>query len=63
MFGPKIKLDASLYERLRKCAETAGYSSVDEFIHHTLEKAVASLEEANSEKDIEKQLQGLGYID
>jgi hypothetical protein len=63
MFAPKIKLDAALYERLRKCGEIAGYSSTDEFISHTLEQAVQSLEEAASEQQVEKQLQGLGYID
>ena len=63
MFGPKIKLDKDLYERLEKCAETAGYSSVDEFIRHTLEKAVQSIEEADSEEEVKKRLQGLGYID
>ncbi len=63
MFGPKIKLDAALYERLRACAEAAGYSSTEEFIRHTLEQTVKSLEDAASEKQVEKQLQGLGYID
>lgn len=63
MFAPKIKLDTALYERLRKCAEASGYSSTEEFIQHTLEKTVASQEEADSQKDVEKQLQGLGYID
>ena len=63
MFGPKIKLDKDLYERLEKCAETAGYSSVEEFIRHTLERAVQSIEEADSEEEVKKRLQGLGYID
>jgi predicted CopG family antitoxin len=63
MFGLKIKLDRDLYERLKRCAEAAGYSSVDEFIRHTLEKAAAAIEEADSEEDVKKRLQGLGYID
>ena len=63
MFGPKVKLDRELYERLERCAEAAGYSSTDEFIRHTLEKAAAAVEEADSEEEIKKRLQGLGYID
>jgi len=63
MFGPKVKLDRELYERLQRCAEAAGYSSTEEFIRHTLEKAAAAIEEADSEEEIKKRLQGLGYID
>jgi len=40
----------------------AGYSSVDEFVTHALEKEMAQLEEADSEEDVRKKLQGLGYI-
>ncbi|MDH4179250.1 MAG: ribbon-helix-helix protein, CopG family [Armatimonadota bacterium] len=63
MFGPKLKLDRELYERLQRCAEAAGYSSTDEFIRHTLEKAAAAIEEADSEEEVKKRLQGLGYLD
>jgi metal-responsive CopG/Arc/MetJ family transcriptional regulator len=63
MFGPKIKLDKDLYERVKRCADTAGYSSVEEFIRHTLEKAAAVLDEADSEEEVKKRLQGLGYLD
>lgn len=63
MFGPKVKLDRDLYDRLVKCAEVAGYSSVDEFVRHALEKAASALEEADSEEEVKKRLQGLGYLD
>lgn len=63
MFGPKVKLDRDLYERLQRCAEAAGYSSTEEFIRHTLERAAAAIEEADSEEEVKKRLQGLGYID
>lgn len=62
MFGPKIKLEKDLYDKVRKYAEIAGYSSVEEFVTHALEKEVAQLEEAESEEEIKKRLQGLGYI-
>ncbi|GAB4109728.1 MAG: hypothetical protein Kow001_10080 [Acidobacteriota bacterium] len=62
MFGPKVKLDKGLYERVRKYAGLAGYSSVDEFVAHALEKELAKLEDAGSEEEIKKRLRGLGYI-
>lgn len=58
----KIKLDKDLYARVKKFAEIAGYSSVDEFVIHALEKELAQLEGADSEEEIKKRLQGLGYI-
>ena len=39
-----------------------GYSSVEEFITHALEKELAQLEKADSEDEIKKKLKGLGYI-
>lgn len=62
MFGPKIKLDKDLYDKVKKFSEIAGYSSVDEFVAHALEKEVAQLDDADSEEEIKKRLQGLGYI-
>ena len=62
MFGPKIKLDRSLYERIRKYSRLAGYSSAGEFVVHALEKELAKLEDADSEEEVKKRLKGLGYI-
>jgi len=63
VFGPKIKIERELYQRLARCAQAAGYSSPEEFIRHTLEKAAAAIEDADSEEEIRKRLQGLGYLD
>lgn len=62
MFGPKIKLDKELYAKVKMYAEIAGYSSVDEFVQHALEKEIAQMEDADSEEEIKKRLRGLGYI-
>ena len=62
MFGSKIKIDEALLEKATRFASLAGYSSVEEFINHTLEKEIAKLEGADSEEDIRKRLKGLGYI-
>ena len=58
----KIKIEKSLLDKVRKYAELSGYSSVEEFVVHLLEKEVAKLEEADSEEEIKKKLKGLGYI-
>ena len=62
MFGSGIKLDKALLARVKRYSDLAGYSSVEEFITHALEKEIAQLEEADSEDEIRKKLQGLGYI-
>jgi metal-responsive CopG/Arc/MetJ family transcriptional regulator len=58
----KVKLEKSLVDRIRRCAEVAGYSTPEEFITHALEKELAQLEDAESEEELKKRLQGLGYI-
>ena len=62
MFGPTVKIDKALYARVKRCADVAGYSSVEEFVTHLLEKEMASIEESDSEVEIKKKLKGLGYI-
>ncbi|MGH9319818.1 MAG: hypothetical protein ACRD21_12755 [Vicinamibacteria bacterium] len=63
MFGSgKIKLDKNLLARVKKYSDIAGYSSVEEFITHALEKELAKLEDAGTEEEIKKRLKGLGYI-
>ncbi|MCY3964884.1 MAG: hypothetical protein OXG83_07595 [Acidobacteria bacterium] len=60
--GGKIKLDKDLLARVKRYSDIAGYSSVEEFISHALEKELAKLEGAESREEIEKRLRGLGYI-
>ena len=62
MFSPKVKLEKELYEKVKKYSEIAGYSSINEFVAHALEREIAQLEDADSEEEIKKKLQGLGYI-
>jgi hypothetical protein len=61
MFG-NVKLDKGLLKKVKMYAKIAGYSTPEEFITHALEKEIAILEEADSEEEIRKKLQGLGYI-
>ena len=61
----KVKLDSHLYDRAKDAAETAGYSSVEEFIVHIIEKELANFETKEGEDDqaVQDRLRGLGYIE
>ena len=58
----KVKLDKALVDTIEEFARIAGYSSVSEFITHTLEKELSMLEGSDSEEEVKKRLRGLGYI-
>ena len=59
----KIKIDANLYDRVKKVSEVAGYSSPEEFVIHMIEKELSKLEEADDEKEVIERLKGLGYLE
>jgi len=59
----KIKIDAGIYERAKKVAATAGYSSTEEFITHIIETELAKHETADEDTKVADELRGLGYID
>jgi metal-responsive CopG/Arc/MetJ family transcriptional regulator len=58
-----VKLPKELIERSKAAADKAGYSSVEEFIEHAVEKALAGVEAAQPEKEVLERLRGLGYIE
>jgi hypothetical protein len=58
-----VKVGKALLERARAAAEAAGYSSVDEFVAHAVEKELARVEEAEAKEAVVKQLKGLGYLE
>lgn len=39
-----------------------GYSSVQEFVVHVLEKEIQKLEDVETDPDVLERLKGLGYI-
>jgi len=60
----KVKIDNKLYERAKKAAEAAGYSSFEEFVSSVIEKELALLEASpEDDKAVAEQLRGLGYIE
>jgi len=63
MFGKKgIQLDPALMEKVRAAAAKAGYASPDEFVAHVLERELSRSDDASSDADVKKKLEGLGYI-
>ena len=58
-----VKLNKSLCERARRIVETAGYSSLEEFIEHAMERDLTRLEQAQSKEELVKKLKGLGYLE
>ncbi len=59
----KVKIDSNLLARAKTAAEAAGYSSVEEFITHIIEKETAKYETTEANEETLKQLRGLGYIE
>ena len=62
MFGSRIRLNKDLLEKVRRYSKIAGYSSVEEFVSHALEKEIEKLDDVESESEIKERLKGLGYI-
>ncbi|MAE62907.1 MAG: hypothetical protein CMJ18_01435 [Phycisphaeraceae bacterium] len=61
----RIRIDKHLYDRLVKTAQAAGYSGVDEFVRHVLEREAdrGGGDSGVDDAEAEKQLRGLGYIE
>lgn len=59
----KVKIDPGLFDRAKRAAESAGYSSVEEFIADCIEKEIRRLKVEESEDRVSDQLRGLGYIE
>ena len=67
MFSRKISVGNDLYEKLKKCSESAGYASPEEFATHVLEKEAERMLTGSvrkSDEEISKNnLQELGDIE
>jgi Arc/MetJ-type ribon-helix-helix transcriptional regulator len=57
-----VKLNSSLCDRARQIVERAGYSSLEEFIEHAMERDLARLETSESKEELMRKLKGLGYL-
>jgi hypothetical protein len=59
----KVKIEDSLYDRAKRAAEVAGYSSLEEFIADCIEKEIKRMKVEEEEGRVSDQLRGLGYIE
>lgn len=59
---PKIKIEKELYEKVKDVSKDAGYSSVEEFVVHLLEREIKPPEAEDSDEEVMDRLKGLGYI-
>ena len=59
----KVKIDPALFDRAKRAAEAAGYSSVEEFVADCIEKEIQRLKIEEHEAEVSDQLRGLGYIE
>jgi hypothetical protein len=61
----KLKIDEASMERIRKVSQAGGYSSPEEFVLHVLQRELDSLapDQGESEEEIRKKMEGLGYIE
>lgn len=64
----KIKIAKDLYKRALEHTQQLGYSSVDEFVAHCIEKVLYESQQGDDDGDeddakVTDRLRGLGYID
>jgi hypothetical protein len=59
----KVKIESSLFDRAKRAAAKAGYSSVEEFIANSIEKEIQRQQIEEQEAQVSEQLRGLGYIE
>jgi Arc/MetJ-type ribon-helix-helix transcriptional regulator len=57
-----VKLNSSICDRARQVVERAGYSSLEEFIEHAMERDLTRLETSESKEELMRKLKGLGYL-
>ncbi len=62
LFKHRITLDDELVRRLKAHVEQMGYASVEEFVHHCIEKEL-NRGQIPDQKKIDQRLKGLGYIE
>ena len=58
-----IKLSPELWERVKRVSSAGGYSSPQVFVDDVLDRELKKVEDTESDAEIVKKLQGLGYLD
>ena len=63
MSTKSIKLPKQLLERAQQHATKIGYSSLEEFVQHVLERELATTEPQDADPELLKRFKGLGYVE
>lgn len=58
-----VKLKRELCDRARALMEREGYSSLEEFIEHAMERELTRAEKPAEKEDMLRHLKGLGYLE
>jgi hypothetical protein len=58
----KVEFEDVLWTKVKKHAESAGYSSAEEFVQHAVEKQLQSVPAAQDSRSASK-IKGIGYVD
>ena len=58
----KIDLEDVLWAKVKKYADTAGYSSPEEFVQHAVERQL-DVAAPDNDADSARKTRGLGYVD
>jgi hypothetical protein len=59
----KVEFEDALWTKVKKYAETAGYSSAEEFVQHAVEKHIDAASTAEDDLSAAKKIKGLSYLD
>ena len=62
LFKRKVVLEDELWQRAQAHDEKVGYSSVEEFVIHCIEKEL-NAPSAADQAQIDERLRGLGYLE
>jgi metal-responsive CopG/Arc/MetJ family transcriptional regulator len=58
-----IRVNTDLWRRVEQHAKEAGYSSPEEFVEHVLERELEQQENEASQREVDRRLRGLGYLE
>jgi hypothetical protein len=59
----KIEFEDVLWAKVKRYAETTGYSSPEEFVQDTVERQIDAASSPEEDRRLAEKLQGLGYLD
>ena len=59
----KVEFEDMLWAKVKKHAETVGYSSPEEFVQHAVEMQIDIAASTDDDRRAAGKLQGLGYLD